>query len=371
MAKRDYYEVLSVERTADAVMIKKAYRRLAIEYHPDKNPGDTEAEERFKEAAEAYAVLSDERQRERYDRFGHAGLSGGAGGHGGFNPESFADFHDILGDFFGMGDLFGGGGRRQRGRPRGADLRYDLTIDLEQAVQGARVDLRIPRRESCQTCEGSGAGSADGWRTCESCGGRGQVAFQQGFFTIAKTCSSCRGGGKTLVDPCGDCRGEGTIRQEAEVTVAIPAGVDNGVRLRLSEEGEAVGGGMRGDLYVHLTVREHALFSREDQNLRCRARLTISQASLGATLQVPTLEGEQELEVPAGTQTGTEFSLRGLGVPSLRGGRRGDQIVEVVVVTPRKISDEQRELFRQLAELEGEPVDEKGGIFGKVREFFH
>ena len=368
MAKRDYYEVLSVERTADTVVIKKAYRRLAVEFHPDKNPGDAAAEDRFKEAAEAYSVLSDEQQRARYDRFGHAGMGAGAGG---FNPDSFADFHDILGDFFGMDDLFGGGGRRSRGRPRGADLRYDLTIDLEEAVQGARVDLRIPRRESCETCAGSGAASADGWRTCEPCGGRGQVAFQQGFFTIARTCSSCRGLGKTLIDPCGDCHGEGTIRKESEVTVAIPAGVDDGVRLRLTEEGEAVGGGMRGDLYVHLSVREHALFSREDQNLRCRARLTISQATLGATLQVPTLEGERELEVPAGTQTGTEFLLRGLGAPSLRGGRRGDQIVEVAVVTPRKVSDEQRELFRQLAELEGEPVDEKDGIFEKVRDFFH
>lgn len=369
MAKRDFYEVLGVSRDADASTIKKAYRREALRWHPDKNPGDAQAEERFKEAAEAYAVLSDDAKRSRYDRFGHAGL-GGAGGFEGFDSAAFSDFHDILGDFFGLGDLFGGGRRRGPRRPRGSDLRVDLEIDLEQAVRGHEERLEIARRELCERCDGRRSEREDGWRTCTACGGRGQVAFQQGFFTIARPCGTCRGAGRELVDPCGGCSGEGTVRRTSPVVVRVPPGVDEGIRLRLGGEGEAAPGGDRGDLYVHLTIRPHPIFVREDRDLRCRARLTFSQAALGATLEVPTLDGPRDLEIPAGTQAGTEFRLRGLGAPGLRGGKRGDQIVEAVVQTPTKLDDERRDLFRKLAELDGDPVDEPESIFEKVRDFF-
>ncbi len=370
MTDRDYYEVLGVERDADLSVIKKAYRRLALQHHPDKNPGDEQAEERFKEAAEAYAVLSDPHKRRRYDQLGHAGLRGQAG-FPGFDNEVFADFSDILGDLFGLGGIFGGARRRQAGRA-GQDLRYDLEIDFAEAVHDMETKIRVPRREACEDCGGSGAASSDGIRTCSDCGGRGQVAFQQGFFTIARTCGRCRGAGRVITAPCAGCGGEGRVRRERTIQVRIPAGVDNGVNLRIGGEGEpGVGGGPPGDLYVVLHVREHPRFTRDGQHIRCEAPLGFSQAALGTELRVPTLDGEQTLEVPPGTQHGTVFRLKGLGAPLLSGrGRRGDQLVTVVLHTPQKLSAEQRALFEQLREIESEPAGEPG-LFDRVKKIFN
>jgi molecular chaperone DnaJ len=365
---RDYYEVLGVERGADAGTLKKAYRRLALRYHPDKNPGDGEAEERFKEAAEAYAVLSDPDKRARYDRFGHAGL-GGAAGFPGFDPETFSDFADILGDIFGMGSIFGGGRRRRGARP-GHDLRYDLEIDFEEAVRGLDTKIRVPRLETCERCEGRGA-EGDGAETCRRCGGRGQIAFQQGFFTIARPCGECSGSGRVIRDPCTACGGEGRVRKERDLGVRIPPGVDHGTRLRIGGEGEAGGpGAPAGDLYVVLHVREHPVLQREGTSILSEVAVSPSRAALGTTVRVETLDGEQEIEIPTGTQPGTIFRLLGKGVPSLDGRGRGDHLVTVVVVTPRRLTPEARELYEKLAALEGEEPPERG-LFERVKDIFH
>jgi molecular chaperone DnaJ len=363
----DFYDVLGVSRDADLSAIKKAYRRLALQYHPDKNPGDRHAEERFKQAAEAYAVLSDPEKRRRYDAYGRAGL-GAQAGFQGFDQEIFGDFSDILGDLFGFGGVFGGGRRRRRGRA-GRDLRYDLEIDFEEAVRGLETRVKIPRLEACDTCGGSGA-APGGVETCAHCNGRGQVAFQQGFFTIARACGHCRGAGKRIVKPCPACRGEGRVRAERDLTVRIPAGVDDGMQLRLAGEGEAgSGGGPRGDLYVMIHVREHDLFRREDNDIHSAVDVTFAQAALGATREVPTLEGDYELTIPAGTQSGTRFRLRGRGVPSLDGRGRGDHYVTVRVQTPESLNAEQRGLFQRLSEIEGEPVADRG-LFDRVKDIF-
>jgi molecular chaperone DnaJ len=365
---RDYYEVLGVERGVDSATLKKAYRRLALKYHPDKNPGDHEAEEKFKEAAEAYAVLSDSEKRARYDRFGHAGL-GGAAGFPGFDPDTFSDFADILGDIFGFGGIFGGGRRRGGVRP-GQDLRYDLEIDFDEAIRGLETKIRVPRLEPCERCGGNGSESPEGIRSCERCGGRGQIAFQQGFFTIARPCGQCSGSGRVIVDPCGQCRGGGRVREERDLGVRIPAGVDDGTRLRIGGEGEASAqGGPPGDLYVVLHVREHPVLKREGLAILSEVPVSQSRAALGTKVQVETIDGEQEIELPAGTQSGTIFRLRGKGVPSLDGRGRGDHLVSVVVVTPRRLSAEQRELYEQLAELEGEEPPDRG-LFDRVRDIF-
>ncbi len=368
MSSRDYYEILGVDRGADTAAIKKAYRRLALRYHPDKNPGDHNAEEEFKAAAEAYAVLSDPEKRRRYDQFGKAGL-GGQGGFTGFDPDIFADFGDILGDLFGFGSLFGGSSRRKAPR-RGADLRFDLELDLEQAVRGYESRIRVPRIERCADCAGKGARNDADIESCTQCGGRGQVAYQQGFFTIARSCGRCGGAGRVIVRPCATCAGRGRVQVEREKSIRIPPGVSDGVQLRLSGEGEASPeNGKPGDLYVVLHVREHPVFRREGNDLRCEAPVSFAQAALGARIGVPTFEGREEIEVPPGTQTGSEFRLRGRGSPGLNGEGKGDLVVEVVVRTPARLNAKQRELFEDLARLEGETTTERG-LFDRVKEIF-
>ncbi len=369
MSERDYYEILGVARGADAAEIRKAYRRLALQYHPDKNPGNKEAEERFKEAAEAYAVLSDPEKRERYDRFGRAGL-GAQGGFHGFDQEIFGDFADILGDLFGFGGLFGGGRRRPARRP-GDDLRYDLDLDFEEAVSGLETRIKVPRTEKCPECGGRGAKTADGIKTCSQCGGRGQVAFQQGFFTLTRPCGRCRGSGRVITAPCPKCDGAGRVRRERTLTVRIPAGVDEGMHLRLSGEGEASpDDGPPGDLYVVIHVASHPVFQRDGKDIRSEVSIGFAQAALGATIRVKTLDGEEDFEVPQGTQSGSVFRLQGKGIPSVGGGGRGDHYVSVVVRTPARLSAEQRELFERLAKLEGEDASGKG-LFDRVKDIFN
>ncbi|HKQ62550.1 MAG TPA: molecular chaperone DnaJ [Candidatus Polarisedimenticolaceae bacterium] len=365
MASRDYYEILGVGREADLAAIKKAYRRLALQHHPDKNPGDKAAEDKFKEAAQAYAVLSDPDKRRRYDAYGEAGL--GAQGFTGFDQDIFGDFGDILGDLFGFG-MFGGSGRRRRRAQPGRDLRYDLELEFEQAVRGLETRVPVARHERCSTCDGRGA-PPDGIETCSQCQGRGQIAYQQGFFTVARTCGRCRGTGRRIKQACPTCQGSGQVRSERALTVRIPAGVDDGMQLRMSGEGEAsVDGGPPGDLYVVLHVREHAVFRREGLDLIVEVPLSFAQAALGAELRVPTLDGEQALSVPAGTQSGARFRLKGRGVPALDGGRRGDQHVVVRLNTPERLSAAQRELFQQLAKLEEESGDRS--LFDRVKDIF-
>ncbi len=369
MPDDSYYEVLGVSRDADTSAIKKAYRKLALKYHPDKNPGDAEAEERFKEGAEAYSVLSDPEKRQRYDQFGKAGL-GAQAGFSGFDPDTFGDFGDILGDLFGFGGIFGGGGRRGRRVPRGRDLRYDLKIEFEEAVRGMETRIQVPRLDPCEECDGSGA-EPGGVHTCSQCSGQGQVAFQQGFFTIARACAHCEGTGKRITDPCQACSGEGRVRVEKTITVKIPAGVDDGVRMRISGEGEAgPAGGVAGDLYVVLHVREHKIFRRHELHILCDHPISYAQAALGAEITVPTLDGEETLSVSAGTQSGSRFRLRGKGVPELNGRGRGDQYVTLHVHTPTLLTAEQRELIGKLAEIEGDPVAEPG-LFDRVKKIFH
>ncbi len=362
--KRDYYEILGVSRDASAQDVKTAYRKLAIQYHPDKNPGNAEAEARFKEAAEAYAVLSDAEKRQRYDRFGHQGVAGAASA--GFDPTIFADFSDILGDLFG----FGGRQRGPGGMTRGSDLRYDLSLSFEEAAFGTETKLRIPRLETCDTCAGSGAAPGSQPVTCAACAGRGQVRFTQGFFTVARTCPQCNGEGRTIKDPCRTCRGQGRVERERTLEVKIPAGVDTGARLRLSGEGEhGRNGGPAGDLYVVLRVEEHAKFRRDGFDVLGVLEVSYAQAVIGTTASVETLQGSTELEVPPGTPHGKIFRLRGKGIERLGRGGRGDHIVqlEIEVPHPRDLDEERIELLRRLAELEGRPV-KGGGVFEKVKK---
>jgi molecular chaperone DnaJ len=351
--KRDYYEVLGVERSATDDELKKAYRKLALKYHPDKNPGDRVAEERFKEIGEAYQVLCDPERRTAYDRYGHAAFE--QGGFGGFDFS--AGFEDILGDLF--GDFFGTGrgrGSRTRAR-RGQDLQYELGISFEEAARGCEKTLSIPRLVPCATCSGSGAQPGTRATTCQQCRGSGQIRFQQGFFAIAKTCGTCNGQGTVIASPCSDCRGSGTLRRTHTLNVRIPAGVDTGSRLKLRGEGETGGnGGPAGDLYVLLRVAEHPIFARDGVNVVCDVPVSIAQAALGAEIDIPTLDGARKLKVPAGTQSGHLFRLRGLGVPDLNGYGRGDQVVRLAVETPRKLSARQRELLEEFARISGEEV---------------
>ena len=346
MAKRDYYEVLGVERSADEAALKKAYRRLAMKHHPDRNPGDADAEANFKEAKEAYEVLSDSDKRAAYDRFGHAGVDAAAGGGGGFGPGDA--FGDIFGDVF--GDIFGGGGRRGRRTVfRGADLRYELDLDLETAVFGDTVNIRIPTLDSCDTCDGSGAKPGTGKTTCETCGGNGQVRMQQGFFSVQQTCPKCRGAGSIIEEPCKACRGEGRVRSEKTLAVKVPPGVDNGDRIRLSGEGEAgQNGGPPGDLYVDIRIRPHALFERDGADLACSVPISFATAALGGTVQVPTLNGEVTLKIPAETQSGKLFRLRGKGVKPVRSQATGDLYCRVELETPVNLNARQKELLTEL-----------------------
>ncbi len=366
-SKRDYYEILGVKRDAGESEIKSAYRKQAMKYHPDKNPDDKEAEEKFKEAAEAYSVLSDAEQRARYDRFGHAGVSSSAAsGFGGGFSGGFPGFEDILGDLFGFNF---GGGRRGSQVQRGADLRYDLELTLEEVAVGMKTQIRVPRLETCEKCTGTGAAEGASPTTCSTCAGGGQVRYQQGFFSVTRTCAQCKGTGKVIKDPCRECRGEGRIRREKTLELKIPAGVDDGARLRVQGEGEAgIGGGPSGDLYVVIHVREHDIFDRQDNNLFCQTSITFSQAALGAEIKVPTLDGEHVLKVPEGTQSGSIFRIRNQGVVSLSGGGKGDLLVAVNVVTPTRLTREQRKLFEEIAKVESTEIDK--GFFEKVKDIF-
>jgi molecular chaperone DnaJ len=370
MDKRDYYDVLEVARTATDQELKSAYRKLAMRYHPDKNPGDASAEEKFKEAAEAYAVLSDGEQRRRYDRFGHAGVSSTAGASWG--APGFGGIEDILGDLFGFGDVFGGSrsGSRRSAAQRGADLRYDLEITLEDAANGMTANLRIPRLETCETCKGSGAAAGTQPEACTTCNGSGQMRFQQGFFSVARTCHACRGVGKVIKSPCKDCRGAGRVEREKQMEVKIPAGVETGSRLRVQGEGESgISGGASGDLYVVIHVAEHEHFERQGSNLYAAVPITFAQAALGADIAVRTLEAEDKVKIPVGTQTGTVFRLKGKGMPVLGGRGRGDLFVSVTVVTPTSLTREQRKLLEQLATVENKDLEDKG-LVDKVRDIF-
>ena len=370
-SKRDYYDVLGVSRTATDQEIKSAYRRLAVKYHPDKNPNDASAEEKFKEAAEAYSVLSDAEQRRRYDRFGHAGVSSTAGA-GAWGAPGFGGIEDILGDLFGFGDVFGGGratGRRSAAQ-RGSDLRYDLEISLEEAANGMTAQLRIPRLEGCETCSGSGATPGTQPESCHTCGGTGQVRYQQGFFSVARTCHVCRGAGRVIKTPCTKCNGAGRVEREKQMEVKVPAGVETGSRLRVQGEGEAgTQGGPAGDLYVVIHVAEHEQFERQGSNLYEAVPITFAQAALGAEIVVKTLDAEEKLKIPLGTQTGTVFRLKGKGMPVLGGRGRGDLFVSVTVITPTTLTREQRKLLEQLAEVENKDLEDKG-LVDKVRDIF-
>jgi molecular chaperone DnaJ len=371
ITKRDYYEVLGVTRAATDQDLKSAYRKLAHQHHPDKNQDDPHAEDKFKEAAEAYAVLSDPEQRKRYDRFGHAGVSTAASAAWG--APGFGGIEDILGDLFGFGDVFGAGGRagsRRSGAQRGADLRYDLEITLEQSAVGMTAQLRIPKLETCETCSGSGAAPGTQPEACRTCEGAGQVRFQQGFFSVSRTCGTCRGTGQVITSPCESCRGAGRVEREKSIEVKIPAGVETGSRLRLQREGESgTYGGPPGDLYVVIHVAEHEQFERQGNNLYSSVAVTFAQAALGAEIAVKTLNGDESLKVPAGTQTGTVFRVRGQGMPVLGGRGRGDLFVAVSVVTPRTLNREQRKILEQLAKIETPDLEDKK-LVDKVRDIF-
>lgn len=378
MSKRDYYEVLGVARNATDQEIKSAYRKLALKYHPDRNSGDKQAEEHFKEAAEAYSVLADAQKRAAYDRFGHAGV-GAAAGAGGFDPTIFADFNDIfgnLGDIFGFGEIFGGG-RRRGGPQRGSDLRYDLEISFEEAARGSETTIQIPREETCETCKGSGATPGSSPETCPQCKGRGQIRFQQGFLTIARPCHVCHGSGKLITKPCLTCRGIGRTTQERRITVKIPAGIATGQRLRLYGEGEHGGaGGPAGDLYVVVHVQEHPFFHREGDDLYCEVPVNFPTLALGGNLEIPTLGEPEAVSIPAGTQSGARFKLRGKGMPNVGGRGKGDLYVVVRAAIPKKLTKDQKKLIEQLAmTLEPEVIDrdaagEDKPFFEKVKDIF-
>jgi len=371
--KRDYYEVLGVSRSANDEELKKAYRRLAIQFHPDRNPGDKQAEEKFKELNEAYQILSEPERRAQYDRFGHAAFQGpqGPGGFGGFDfTQGFEEvFSDIFGDFFGTGR----GRSRSRSR-RGDDLRYDLEVEFEEAARGSEKTVKFQRLTLCESCNGSRArGGSEGARTCPNCRGTGQVRTQQGFFSISTTCGQCRGEGSIIADPCPKCQGQGRVRKPVSLSVKIPPGVDNGSRLKLRNEGEAgFGGGPNGDLYVVMHVKEHALFVRQDNDVVIEVPVSFPQGALGAEIDVPTLEGKIKLKVPAGTQSGKVLRLKGKGFTDLHGYGRGDQLVRIVVETPRRLTARQRELLEEFAKLSGEDVNHPmaKGFVDKLKEMF-
>jgi molecular chaperone DnaJ len=381
VSKRDYYEILGVSRTATDVEIKSAYRKQAMQHHPDRNPGDAAAEEQFKAAAEAYAILADSQKRSLYDRFGHAGVSSAAGGAAGFDPSVFAefgDFADILGNMFGFGDLFGG--RRRGGPQRGADLRYDLEISFEESARGAETTIQIPRQEHCETCHGSGATPGSSPTVCPQCKGHGQVRFQQGFFTVARTCAQCRGAGRIITKPCAVCHGAGTVTRERKITVKIPPGIANGQQLRLQDEGEAgAAGGPPGHLFVVVHVQEHEFFRRDGNNLFCEIPVNFTTLALGGEIKVPTLDGPEAVKVVEGTQTGTTMRLRHKGMPDVSGHGRGDLFVTLQVRTPRKLTKEQRRLVEQLAkELPQEKLEPRAhadeqderNLFDRVKDMF-
>jgi molecular chaperone DnaJ len=373
MSKRDYYKILDVARTASETEIKKAYRRLAMKFHPDRNPGDHEAEEKFKECKEAAEVLGDPGRRSIYDQHGHAGLEAAA--QRGAGQRGADAFNDIFGDVF--GDIFGGGRRDGGGRSqvfRGADLRYEIELELGQAVFGHDLELELPKLEECGTCHGTGAAKGSQPVTCDTCGGNGQVRVSQGFFQLQQTCPRCRGMGTIVRNPCDTCLGQGRVRRAKQLSVKVPAGVDTGDRIRLTGEGEAGrNGGPPGDLYVEVRVREHAIFEREGEHLSCEVPISFATAALGGTLEVPTLDGDVTIKVPPESQSGRVFRLRDKGVKPVRGGARGDLFCKVVIETPVKLSAEQRELIKQLeASLRGgaQHAPRQKGFLEGVKNFF-
>lgn len=375
MAKRDYYEVLGVPKDADDAALKSAFRKLAMQFHPDKNPGDAEAERKFKELNEAYQVLSDPQKRGAYDRFGHQAFEGGGGpgGPGGFGPDFASSMSDIFEDIF--GDVFGGGGRRSggRGRERGADLRYNLEITLEEAFKGKNATVKVPTSITCDACSGNGAKPGSKPKTCGTCGGAGRVRATQGFFSIERTCPTCGGRGEVIEDPCRNCGGAGRVTRERTLSVNVPAGVEDGTRIRLAGEGEAgMRGAPSGDLYIFLSVKPHGFYSRDGADLFCRVPISMVAAALGTEVVVPTLDGsEARIRVPEGTQSGKQFRLRNKGMPILRSKEMGDLYVQAVVETPQNLTKRQREL---LAEFENasskETSPETAGFFARVKDFF-
>ena len=379
VAKRDYYEVLGVSRDVDDSALKSAYRKLAMQFHPDRNPNNPVAEEKFKEAAEAYSILSDSQKRAAYDRFGHAAVSGGGGGGFDGAGQGFPDIEDLFSSF-GLGDLFGQGGRRGAGgsaggrsrSQRGEDVRYDLEVSFEDSMRGMAADILVPRAEPCKRCEGKGAEPEDGLTTCPMCRGRGEVVFQQSFLSVRRTCSQCNGRGQIIRRPCKDCSGEGYIKSERKLKINIPAGVDNGTRLRLQNEGQpGAAGGPPGDLYVVLKVKEHPIFERQDNDLHCSVPVNIAQAALGSSIDILTFDGLQTIKIPESTQNGAVLRLKGLGVPFLNQGGRGDLYVHVEVRTPARLTRDQRRLLEQLRDLlpaENEPQNK--GLFDKVKDYF-
>jgi len=376
--KRDYYEVLGVAKNASKDDIKKAYRKLAMQYHPDRNPDNKEAEAKFKEASEAAEVLMDDDKKSRYDQFGHAGVNGGSGGFGGAGgfQGDFADFGDIFGDIF--GDMLGGGrgrgrrGGRSQGRP-GDDLQMNLDIDFSEAAFGIEKTISINKNVKCDTCNGTGAKAGSSPTTCDYCHGHGEIRRQQGFFTVASTCPKCNGSGQMIKDPCGSCNGIGKKKKKVDLQVKVPAGIDNGQRLKLSNEGDAgSNGGPNGDLYVVINIKPHEIFERDEFDVHCTVPISFSQAALGAEMEVPTLSGKVALKIPAGTQSGVKMRLKGKGIQRLGGYGVGDQIVSVHVETPTKLSSEQKDLLKRLAEIEttanSNPMSR--GFFDKVKDLF-
>ncbi|MEJ1157183.1 molecular chaperone DnaJ [Prosthecomicrobium sp. N25] len=372
MAKRDYYEVLGVAKTADEKDLKSAFRKLAMQFHPDRNPGDHEAEAKFKEINEAYDVLKDPQKRAAFDRFGHAAFENGGAGGPGFNGDFAQTMSDIFESFFG-GD-FGGGERRGRGgRERGADLRYNMEISLEEAYEGKHVEIRVPSTITCETCSGSGAKPGTSPQTCKTCGGQGRVRAMQGFFTIERTCPTCQGRGQVIVDPCAKCGGTGRTTTEKTLTVNIPAGIEDGTRIRLAGEGEAgMRGGPAGDLYIFIGIKPHAFFQRDGADIFCRVPVSMTTAALGGQFEVPTLAGEKtKVKVPDGTQTGKQFRLKGKGMPVMRSTAQGDMYIQVVVETPRNLTRRQRELLEEFEKsASGDTHPDSTGFFAKVKDFF-
>jgi molecular chaperone DnaJ len=375
MDKRDYYEILSVSRSAPAEEIKKSYRKLAMRYHPDRNPGDRESEEKFKEAAEAYSVLIDAEKRSLYDRFGHDGLKGGGfQGFSGFDSSIFEGFEDILGSFFnfGFGDIFGTS--RRSSQHRGRDLALELSLTLEESGKGVEKKINLNRAERCESCQGSGLKPGTSKTSCPTCGGRGQVRYQQGFFSVARACSHCNGEGEIIKDPCPDCRGEGRIKQRKSVKLSVPQGVREGTKLRLEGEGE-VGerGGPAGDLYVIIRMKKHGFFERDDNDLLGEVSISFTQAALGTMIQVPTLDSEEEIKIPAGTQSGHMFKLRGKGIKDLHGYSKGDIYIKVNVRTPEHLNREEKEILKKFAKMRGEDLMElkDNSLKNKVKNIFN
>ena len=373
MSKRDYYEVLGVSKSADNSEIKKAYRKLAMKYHPDQNQGDTEAEVKFKEASEAYAILQDKEKRAAYDQFGHAAVDGNAGQQGGFGFDfSSSQFQDVFDEFFGDSSFFGGG-RRRRTNNRGSDLRYDINISLEDAFHGKKFKVKIPTQISCASCAGSGSAKGSQPVTCQTCGGRGQVRSQQGFFSIQQTCPSCQGTGSIISNPCNPCRGSGRVEKSKSLMVKIPKGVDDGSRIRLSGEGEAgVNGGQQGDLYIFVSVNDHSIFIRENDNLFSEVPISMIDAAIGGSIDVPTIDGgKARLKIPNGTQNGDQFRLKSKGMPSMRGSFTGDLYIQAKVETPVNLSKRQIEILESFKEVSSENESPlSSAFFRKARDFW-